>query len=110
MLGSVSHALLHEAHVPVVIVPARMLGAAPAARAPHRLLRTGAAGRQGPCRGGSRGLGRFRAALGSVSHAVLHEADRPVVVVPHVPTATTKRGPEEGLELARRVRGVPPWV
>lgn len=31
---------------------------------------------------GSRGLGRFRAALGSVSHALLHEADRPVVVVP----------------------------
>jgi nucleotide-binding universal stress UspA family protein len=31
---------------------------------------------------GSRGLGRFAAALGSVSHAVLGEADRPVVVVP----------------------------
>jgi nucleotide-binding universal stress UspA family protein len=31
---------------------------------------------------GSRGLGRFRGAFGSVSHAVLHEADRPVVVVP----------------------------
>jgi nucleotide-binding universal stress UspA family protein len=31
---------------------------------------------------GSRGLGRFRAALGSVSHALLHEADVPVVVVP----------------------------
>jgi nucleotide-binding universal stress UspA family protein len=31
---------------------------------------------------GSRGLGRFVAALGSVSHALLHEADRPVVVVP----------------------------
>jgi nucleotide-binding universal stress UspA family protein len=31
---------------------------------------------------GSRGLGRFVAALGSVSHALLHEADRPIVVVP----------------------------
>jgi nucleotide-binding universal stress UspA family protein len=31
---------------------------------------------------GSRGLGRFRGALGSVSHALLHEADYPVVVVP----------------------------
>jgi nucleotide-binding universal stress UspA family protein len=35
---------------------------------------------------GSRGLGRFRGAFGSVSHALLHEADRPVVVVPQ-PTA-----------------------
>jgi nucleotide-binding universal stress UspA family protein len=31
---------------------------------------------------GARGLGRFRAALGSVSHDLLHEADRPVVIVP----------------------------
>jgi nucleotide-binding universal stress UspA family protein len=31
---------------------------------------------------GSRGLGRFRGAFGSVSHALVHEADRPVVVVP----------------------------
>jgi nucleotide-binding universal stress UspA family protein len=31
---------------------------------------------------GARGLGRFRAALGSVSHGLLHESDRPVVVVP----------------------------
>jgi nucleotide-binding universal stress UspA family protein len=31
---------------------------------------------------GTRGLGRFRGAFGSVSHALLHEADRPVVVVP----------------------------
>ena len=31
---------------------------------------------------GSRGLGRFRAALGSVSHELLHQADVPVVVVP----------------------------
>jgi len=34
---------------------------------------------------GSRGLGRFRAALGSVSHTLLHEADCPVVVVPGPP-------------------------
>jgi nucleotide-binding universal stress UspA family protein len=31
---------------------------------------------------GSRGLSRARAALGSVSHDVLHLADRPVLVVP----------------------------
>lgn len=31
---------------------------------------------------GSRGLGRFAAAIGSVSHALLHEADRPLIVVP----------------------------
>jgi nucleotide-binding universal stress UspA family protein len=31
---------------------------------------------------GSRGLGRFSAALGSVSHALIAHADRPVVVVP----------------------------
>ncbi len=31
---------------------------------------------------GSRGFGPLRGALGSVSHAVLHEADRPVVVIP----------------------------
>lgn len=31
---------------------------------------------------GSRGFGALRGALGSVSHAVLHEADRPVVVIP----------------------------
>jgi nucleotide-binding universal stress UspA family protein len=31
---------------------------------------------------GSRGLGRFRALLGSVSHAVLQQADRPVLIVP----------------------------
>jgi len=31
---------------------------------------------------GSRGFGRARAALGSVSHDLLHRADRPIVVVP----------------------------
>jgi nucleotide-binding universal stress UspA family protein len=32
---------------------------------------------------GSRGFGAFRAAaLGSTSHALLHEADRPIVIVP----------------------------
>lgn len=32
---------------------------------------------------GSRGLGRIRAALGSVAHDILHSADRPVVVIQH---------------------------
>ena len=32
---------------------------------------------------GSRGFGKVRAALGSVSHDVLHEADRPVLVIPY---------------------------
>jgi nucleotide-binding universal stress UspA family protein len=31
---------------------------------------------------GSRGFGRMRAVFGSVSHEVLHLADRPVVVIP----------------------------
>ena len=31
---------------------------------------------------GSRGRGRFRSILGSVSHALLERADRPVVIVP----------------------------
>lgn len=31
---------------------------------------------------GARGLGRMRALLGSVSHELLHLADRPVVVIP----------------------------
>lgn len=35
---------------------------------------------------GTRGLGRFRGAFGSVSHALLHDADRPVVVVPQPPS------------------------
>jgi len=35
---------------------------------------------------GARGLGRFRGALGSVSHGLLHEADRPVVIVPESAT------------------------
>jgi nucleotide-binding universal stress UspA family protein len=33
---------------------------------------------------GSRGLGRVRSALGSVSQEVLHRATVPVVVIPHV--------------------------
>jgi nucleotide-binding universal stress UspA family protein len=41
---------------------------------------------------GSRGLGRFSAALGSVSHALLAQADRPVVVVP----AAAADHPHEG--------------
>lgn len=32
---------------------------------------------------GSRGFGRLRSALGSVSQELLHLADRPVVVIPH---------------------------
>jgi len=35
----------------------------------------------------SRGLGRFRGALGSFSQGLLHEADRPIVVVPQPTTA-----------------------
>jgi nucleotide-binding universal stress UspA family protein len=31
---------------------------------------------------GSRGRGRFRSVLGSVSHALLEQADRPVLIVP----------------------------
>jgi nucleotide-binding universal stress UspA family protein len=34
---------------------------------------------------GSRGFGRLRSALGSVSHELLHRADRPVVVIPRAP-------------------------
>ncbi len=43
---------------------------------------------------GSRGLGRFAAALGSVSHALLEHAGRPVVVVPHA-AADHPRAPRE---------------
>ena len=168
-LGSVSHGLLHEANVPVVVVPARMLGSAAGEREASRIVvgydgsptasdalshaayRAGADGElvvvyafrppleyvgtpfekqamddfhargrallaqvtdemvsglacervvlEGPAAEalvdvaqsrraseivvGSRGLGGLRAALGSVSHALLHDADRPVVVVPH---------------------------
>ena len=32
---------------------------------------------------GSRGFGKARSALGSVSHELLHRADRPVVVIPY---------------------------
>jgi nucleotide-binding universal stress UspA family protein len=41
---------------------------------------------------GSRGLGRFSGALGSVSHALLHQSDHPVVVVP----AAAANHPREG--------------
>jgi nucleotide-binding universal stress UspA family protein len=40
---------------------------------------------------GSRGFGRLRGALGSVSHAVLHETDRPVVVIPADAAAAAER-------------------
>lgn len=40
---------------------------------------------------GSRGLGRVRAVLGSVSHDVLHLADRPVIVVPERAAAKEER-------------------
>jgi nucleotide-binding universal stress UspA family protein len=43
---------------------------------------------------GARGLGRFAAALGSVSHALLEHADRPVVVVPQA-AADHPREPRE---------------
>jgi nucleotide-binding universal stress UspA family protein len=42
---------------------------------------------------GSRGFGPIRGILGSVSHAVLHEADRPVVVIPA--DAAPADGPED---------------
>ena len=32
---------------------------------------------------GSHGFGKLRSALGSVSHELLHSADRPVMVIPH---------------------------
>ena len=43
---------------------------------------------------GSRGLGRFAAALGSVSHALLEQANHPVVVVPQA-AADHPREPRE---------------
>ena len=46
------------------------------------LIRTAAARDAAEIVVGARGLGRFKAALGSVSHSLLHEADRPVVIVP----------------------------
>lgn len=41
---------------------------------------------------GSRGLGRFSAALGSVSHALLRHADHPVVVVPQAAADHPREG------------------
>jgi nucleotide-binding universal stress UspA family protein len=45
---------------------------------------------------GSRGMGRFAAALGSVSHALLAHADRPVVVVPQAAADHPRDGHEHG--------------
>lgn len=45
---------------------------------------------------GSRGLGRFAAALGSVAHALLGIADRPVVVVPQAAADTARHTGERG--------------
>lgn len=45
---------------------------------------------------GSRGLGRFSAALGSVSHALLQQADRPVVVVPAAAADHPRQGHPHG--------------
>jgi nucleotide-binding universal stress UspA family protein len=42
---------------------------------------------------GSRGFSPLRGALGSVSHALLHEADRPVVVIPE--RAVERRGTDD---------------
>ena len=80
-LGSTSHALLHESDLPVLVVPRRAV---------ETEARRAGAEQQDYRRVieivlGSRGRGRFRAALGSVSHALLHEADLPVVVVPGAP-------------------------
>jgi len=40
---------------------------------------------------GARGLGRIRALLGSVSHELLHIADRPVLVIPTAAVETIQR-------------------
>jgi nucleotide-binding universal stress UspA family protein len=45
---------------------------------------------------GSRGLGRFAAALGSVAHALLQQADHPVVVVPAAAADNPREGREHG--------------
>jgi nucleotide-binding universal stress UspA family protein len=45
---------------------------------------------------GSRGLGRFSAALGSVSHALLHESDHPVAVVPAAAADYPREGRAHG--------------
>jgi nucleotide-binding universal stress UspA family protein len=45
---------------------------------------------------GSRGLGRFAAALGSVSHALLQQVDRPVVVVPRAVADRPRDTREQG--------------
>ncbi|MGZ4306573.1 MAG: universal stress protein, partial [Solirubrobacteraceae bacterium] len=40
---------------------------------------------------GARGLGRVRALLGSVSHELLHIADRPVLVIPAAAVESVQR-------------------
>jgi nucleotide-binding universal stress UspA family protein len=45
---------------------------------------------------GTRGMGRFAAALGSVSHALLGLADRPVVVVPRAAADHPREGRDDG--------------
>lgn len=45
---------------------------------------------------GTRGLGRFAAAIGSVAHALLGLADRPVVVVPRTAADHPRDGDEQG--------------
>jgi nucleotide-binding universal stress UspA family protein len=42
---------------------------------------------------GARGLGRVRALLGSVSHELLHIADRPVLVIPAAAVESVEAGP-----------------
>lgn len=45
---------------------------------------------------GTRGMGRFAAALGSVAHALLGQADRPVVVVPRATADHPRAGHQQG--------------